>query len=208
MTSKQDQNKASILNTDTAKRLSACFVAGILAASLWAIPVTSEFFFKLTRIVEDYFVRNDHSLKPREDLIFLGIDADSMQLDSISGETIQKHPALGKMSSAWPWDRSVHAAMIDRLAGAGAKLIVIDLVFGQPSTPEGDQALADAIARHRDKIVLASAFIPGEDGGQMRIVEPLDAFLGPLEDETASGFVNFWPHPRDGIVRRSYFSKR
>lgn len=207
MTSKQDQNKASIWSNDVVKRLLACLAAGIASALLWIIPFTGEHLYKMARMVDDYFVRNDHGLQPREDIVFLGIDADSMQLDSISEETIQKHPSLAKMSSAWPWDRSVHAAMIDRLADAGAKLIVIDLIFGQPSTPEGDQALADAIARHRDKVVLASAFIPGEDGGQMRIVEPLDAFLGPLENETASGFVNFWPHARDGIVRRAHLTK-
>ena len=121
MTSKQDQNKASIWGNDVVKRLLACLAAGIASALLWIIPFTGEHLYKMARMVDDYFVRNDHGLQPREDIVFLGIDADSMQLDSILEETIQKHPSLAKMSSAWPWDRSVHAAMIDRLADAGAK---------------------------------------------------------------------------------------
>lgn len=195
------------MGSGVAKRLLACFMGVSLSALLWVFPFTGEILNKQTRLIEDYFVRNDHGLQPRKDFVFLGIDADSMQLDSISDEVIQSHPVLDKMSAAWPWDRSVHAAMIDRLADAGAKLIVVDLIIAQRSSVDGDKALADAIARHRDKIVLSSAFIPGEDGGQMRVVEPLDALLGPLGNETAIGFVNFWPHAQDGIVRHAHFYK-
>ena len=207
MTSKQQQNGKFSMGGGVAKRLLACFMGVSLSALLWVFPFTGEVLNKQTRLIEDYFVRNDHGLQPRKDLVFLGVDADSMQLDSISDEVIRSHPVLDKMSTAWPWDRSVHAAMIDRLAGAGAKLIVVDLIIAQRSSVDGDKALAEAIARHRDKIVLSSAFIPGEDGGQMRVVEPLDALLGPLGNETAIGFVNFWPHAQDGIVRRAHFYK-
>ena len=48
----------------------------------------------------------------------------------------------------WPWRRSVHAALIERLSRAGAKLIAFDVIVHEPSVdkPEDDRALAEAIA--------------------------------------------------------------
>ena len=45
----------------------------------------------------------------------------------------------------WPWDRSLHARMIDRLTEAGAQTIVFDILFPEPTL--SDQTLADAMAR-------------------------------------------------------------
>lgn len=58
----------------------------------------------------------------------------------------------------WPWSRARHAAMIDRLGGAGAGAIGMAVLFGEPdlNDPAGDAALAEAIARH-GKVVLPVA---------------------------------------------------
>lgn len=49
---------------------------------------------------------------------------------------------------AWPWSRDVHGAMVDRLNDAGAKTIVYDVLFSQPSPDAAhDRALGEAIAR-------------------------------------------------------------
>src|SRR4051794_34572336 len=43
----------------------------------------------------------------------------------------------------WPWPRSLHAQLIRSLRAAGARTIVLDLVFAEPSLDEGaDRALA------------------------------------------------------------------
>lgn len=207
MTSKQDQNKGAWLGRDAVKRLLACLAAAAVMSALWFCTFPGEFFHQQVRLLQDQFVSRDDNLEPRDDFVLLGVDANSMQMDAVAPGLLESEPTLKKMSADWPWDRSVHAAMIDRLANAGARLIVVDLLLSRAASAEGDRALADAIARHRDKVVLASAFLPTENGGNMRVVEPIDAFLGPLEDETACGFVNFWPHVRDGIVRRAHFSR-
>ena len=60
-----------------------------------------------------------------------------------------------------PWDRALHAKLIDRLSAAGAKAIVFDVVFSDPNPAkaEADQQLADAI-RRSGRVVLAADNVP------------------------------------------------
>src|SRR4051812_30609446 len=48
-----------------------------------------------------------------------------------------------------PWDRALYAAMIDRLTAAGARAIVMDVVFSDdnPEAAGSDQKLAEAMQR-------------------------------------------------------------
>jgi len=177
---------------------------------MWWVPLIGEFFEKQERVLRDKFAANDERLAPREDFVFLGIDFASMKLDGMDSEEVEKNPTLKNMSQPYPWDRRVYAEAIDKLAAAGAKLIIIDIIFPQPATAEEDDALAAAIARHRSKIVLASGFMAQAAGDQKtvtQVVEPTDQFLGPLENETPSGYVNFWPHYKDRLVREVQLSK-
>jgi CHASE2 domain-containing sensor protein len=50
----------------------------------------------------------------------------------------------------WPWDRAVHAALLERLTELGASVIAMDVMFHEPAAdkPAGDAALAAAIERH------------------------------------------------------------
>ncbi|MDQ7814439.1 MAG: adenylate/guanylate cyclase domain-containing protein [Patescibacteria group bacterium] len=45
----------------------------------------------------------------------------------------------------WPWPRSVHAELIDRLKEAGARVIAYDVNFPEPSDETDDQALAESV---------------------------------------------------------------
>jgi len=202
MTSKQDSIKEPRIDSDTRKRLLACLICGLLAASLWWVPGPSSFLHRQMREVQDHNAANDMRLTPHEDFVFLGIDASSLKVDGIDPEIVDSNATLTRMVSQWPWDRRVYAAAIDRLAESGVKLIVVDIVFAQPATEEEDKAFKKAIDRHRDKIVLASAFIPQDR--IMNVLEPIEPFLGPLDDETSVGYVNFWPHGEDRLVKRAH----
>ena len=50
----------------------------------------------------------------------------------------------------WPWDRSLHARLIDRLNEQGARAVLYDVMLAEQDSlrPGSDLALADAIARH------------------------------------------------------------
>jgi len=44
-----------------------------------------------------------------------------------------------------PWDRALHAQLLDRLTQDGAKVVVFDVVFSDPGpSPAADEALAQA----------------------------------------------------------------
>ncbi|BDS06406.1 hypothetical protein NT6N_14460 [Oceaniferula spumae] len=195
---------------DARKRLLACLLCGLIAAGSWWAPGTGTFLRKMERMLRDSIAANDMRLAPREDFVFLGIDNASLTLDGLDPKVIEQNPTLTKMAQGWPLDRSVYGEAIDRLAAAGAKLIIVDLVFPMAASDEEDDAFAAAIARHRDKVVLASAFMGQAEGNEKtvtQVVEPTEKLLGPLENETPSGFVNYWPHPDDRIVREVEFSK-
>ncbi len=55
--------------------------------------------------------------------------------------------ALGQR---WPlWDRSLHAALLNKLALDNCPLVVFDAIFTRPDTQAADQALAEAMRRQR-----------------------------------------------------------
>ena len=56
----------------------------------------------------------------------------------------------------WPFPRRLHARAIDRLRAAGARAIVYDVQFTEPSTPRDDLALFGAV-RRAGNVVLATS---------------------------------------------------
>ena len=55
-----------------------------------------------------------------------------------------------------PWDRALHAALLDRLTRDGAQAVVFDIIFSDPGpNPDADQALTEAI-RHNGRVVLTA----------------------------------------------------
>ncbi|MDA0785867.1 MAG: CHASE2 domain-containing protein [Proteobacteria bacterium] len=57
---------------------------------------------------------------------------------------------------AWPWPRARHAEVIDRLFARGARQVAIDIDLSSVSNPANDARLAQTLARHRDKTILAA----------------------------------------------------
>jgi diguanylate cyclase (GGDEF)-like protein/PAS domain S-box-containing protein len=70
--------------------------------------------------------------------------------------TIDRH-SLDEMGR-WPWPRSIHAELIDRLSRAGAQAIGFDVLFAEPDREDsgGDAALVGALSRSA-RVVLPMA---------------------------------------------------
>lgn len=69
-------------------------------------------------------------------------------------------PTLQQLQQAWPFPRSLHARLLQRLRAEGALAVGMDMVFAEPSTESEDAALARAIADAKAAglpVVLASA---------------------------------------------------
>ena len=64
---------------------------------------------------------------------------------------------------AWPFRRSLHAKAVDALRAAGAKDIVYDVQFSEPTRARDDLALYDALGRAGGAVLAATATDAGGD---------------------------------------------
>jgi len=119
-------------------------------------------------------------------------------LPPLTAEEIAGNRAFQLMTERpFPWSREVWALLLDRLFGAGARLVIFDFLLNPPN--DGDPAFHAALDRYHDKVVVGANF-DMENGAQA--VTPNDALIPPpqlLDDRV--GFVNFWPDTIDGKVR-------
>ena len=120
---------------------------------------------------------------PPQDLIIVGIDEQSFQ----------------ELRRSWPWPRRLYAALIRHLKAAGARLIVFDVIFAEPSNPEDDQIFAEAI-REAGNVILASTIQESENSHVQQLikVQPCEPFRRAA---LGVGLTLVTPDP-DGIVRR------
>ena len=100
----------------------------------------------------------------------------------------------------WPWPRSIHARIIDRLVESGASEIAFDFDFSSPSSAPEDAAFEDSLRRANGSVVLASFSQERLVGGNK--TERLDNRpLARFARHAWSGNVQVRPD-RDGMVRR------
>ena len=69
--------------------------------------------------------------KPPADLAVVGIDAKTFQATD----------------TRWPFPRSLHGELLDRLRSDGVAAVVYDVQFTEPTTPREDNALVNAVAK-------------------------------------------------------------
>jgi adenylate cyclase len=178
-----------------------------LTILLWSgyLGPLSRFAHRMEELWQDRLSTLLEPTPEREDLVFLGIDEASTSLRAVDDEELAASPVLEMMAEPWPWNRRVYAEVINRLGEAGARLIILDIYFPGPSRdPEADRLFAEAVDRYRDKLILAAQWSPvGEH--QLLYGEPFELLAWGESGNTASGFVNFWPDDRDGILRDAQY---
>lgn len=124
------------------------------------------------------------SRAPADNIVIVAIDEQSLR-------------ELGR----WPWSRRLHAQLIRKLGAAGAKGIVLDIVFAEPdaSDPAADAELAVALA-DSGRVVLPVLGEQNRAGGQLVETLPVPALakavagIGHIDVELDS----------DGIARGVY----
>jgi EAL domain-containing protein (putative c-di-GMP-specific phosphodiesterase class I)/CHASE2 domain-containing sensor protein len=90
----------------------------------------------------------------------------------------------------WPWPRSTHARIVDRLTQMGAKRIFYDLNFSFKSDPAEDAAFAAALARS-GKVTLPAQFLVGSLEGKESKLRPLPQFRNHVDVATISVNYNY-----------------
>ena len=136
---------------------------------------------KVDRLLHDSWVRFGQSAVPN-DIFIVAIDRKSLS-------------AKGR----WPWPRSIQAELLERMSEHGAKLVVIDIVYDEPSERrEDDVRLGNAIDRLGRTVLpvlteIHSGRVSNESLPVPDVVRNTDA-LGNI----------FLPIDEDGIVRRIF----
>src|SRR5213083_533622 len=149
---------------------------------------------------EDLLRREGRKTAPPADFVFLGLDQSTLELTAYSAEELQGNRALQLLTERpFPWSREVWALLLDRLFGAGARLVVFDLIFSPPN--DGDPAFHAALDRYHGKVVLGANF-DMQNAAKPQEVTPNNTLIPPpqlLDDRV--GFANFWPDPIDEKIR-------
>jgi len=133
-----------------------------------------------------YIYDNMHPLLPTADFSNVAVvSIDDESLEHIGG---------------WPWNRNVHAQIIENLAQYDTKAVVLDLIFSEPDTmrPESDAALMRALDKH-GKVFLPINLMADNFGGVLETM-PHTFFA---QTSAGMGHVNA-QLDEDGVVRGIY----
>jgi adenylate cyclase len=176
-----------------------------------AVVVAAHFFPNLAFIsvvwrqeqnYEDFLEREGRKTATRSDLVFVGIDQQTLQLPPFLPEEIQDNRALQLLQRKRPWSRELWALLLDRLFSAGARVVAFDMIFNSPG--EGDAEFRRALEQYRDRVVVGMNFDTAE---AMQAVPPSDTLIPPpqMQDERV-GYVVFFNDPLDQKVRSIFYT--
>jgi adenylate cyclase len=120
-------------------RLVALVLCGVLAGTLALLADAAGVFDRPEHAAVDarFDIRGEQGA-PREVAV--------VQIDDKTFDALEEQ---------WPFRRSLHGQVLDRLTRAGARTVVFDIQFTEPTTEEEDNALIDAVDRSHD-VVLAT----------------------------------------------------
>ena len=177
---------------------------------LWALLSLTGAQPRIDRAIGDLLVRLAAPARGSATSVIVDIDDASLH-------------ALRQPLGEWPYSREVYALMLDYLGQAGARLVVVDIVFAGPR--EGDARLAQALAsgpptvlaaaglRQRAAVELVpvgaaeqralsrlgAAHAPGLDWDAL--TAPADALLDALTEPASLGLISV-ALDDDGLLRR------
>lgn len=122
--------------------------------------------------------------KPPADVVVVPIDAATFD-----------RRANGGLGLQWPFPRSVHGRLIDRVHADGAKVIAVDIQFTEQTVDKEDNALIDAVER-AGNVVLATTEV--DENGHTNIFGGDDVLA---QIGARPGNANFVTDP-GGTIRR------
>jgi len=157
---------------DAAVALALALLAFALAAGGWL--------WRADRLVYDAGL-SLWTRPPADEVVIVAIDDASIE-------------AIGR----WPWRRSVHATLLERLAEAAPRAVVLDLVLSEPDPdPRQDDLLAAALRRVAPVVMpVAWQAVPGEP---LRALEPVAPLRAAVTLGAAEAVVD-----SDGVLRHAF----
>src|SRR5574340_663650 len=135
----------------------------ILAAicAFWVVLMVVSHFFPTLPFIsspwrseqgfEDLLRREGRKTATNPNFVFVGIDQASLELKPEGEDEVRAwadNRAFQLMMEPYPWSRELWALLLDRLCGAGARLVIFDIMFDKPR--QGDAEFRAALDRYRD----------------------------------------------------------
>jgi adenylate cyclase len=164
-------------------------LAGSLAGlALVLVAVWNPFsFFEIAELkaLDAQFTLRGHR-DPQSPIVLVTIDEDSFD----------------GLNLAWPWPRALHATFLDIVGRGGPVAIGMDILFTEPSSrgPADDAALARAVDRWRDRVVLAAALTTVGDASFVK--QSLNPPIPEVRGQAAFGSADY-DSDADAFVRRA-----
>jgi adenylate cyclase len=160
---------------------------------------------------EDKFIDRRYTLRaekpPDPNIQLLGVQASSMTLSALNPREIAASPILQLMQQPWPWDRRVHAAILEKLMKAGAKVVMFDFVFAGKS--DGDNVFAQDLLRYKNHVTIGAMFTQPQRETDLKKA-PIGTYTPPNQrlllpgTKGIVGLVDLWPD-LDGVTRRTEY---
>ncbi|NEQ95653.1 MAG: CHASE2 domain-containing protein [Cyanothece sp. SIO2G6] len=154
--------------------------------------------------VQTFFFQKRGITRPSQEVVILEIDEASLGQSEFYAAAPEDYPFLAPIAR-WPWQRTAYAIAIDRLLQAGAKTVVIDVVFDLPSTwgEADDVVLQQTLEQYPGQVVLASQFetVTQNTGSMFKFLRPLPRFTD------AGALVGYIDYPIEVNGRIHQFSK-
>lgn len=158
---------------------------------------------------QDQIIANGRRHSLGEEFVFVEVDEESVELDQIWDEDLEASSTLRAMAeSGFPWPRSVYADAVEKIIGAGARIVILDFLFNAASPHDAElRAVLDA---YPDKVVIGSNFsriVKSEPEGDRvfaNLTTPNGTLIESPAEDSRVGYVNFWPG-YDGTVRQARF---
>ncbi len=130
-----------------------------------------------------------------------GITEGSLNADKLKQDAATSPTVALMQQNTWPWPRTIHAQVIERLFECGARMVAVDVVFAAERAE--DDALAAVLSKFKDRIVLAS-IVQDSEGG-LTFFQPNARLQEALKPAEAIGFASYSKDQLDGVVRHFNF---
>ena len=166
-------------------------LANLLIRRGYALVLAAAFLAGAAVVVSEGFAPLENWLDERRNGLAMQKASGRVVLVAIDARSISR-------MQAWPWPRSTHGRLVDRLSEAGASRIVFDIDFtSQASDPAQDRAFGAAIARAGGRVVLPAVL----ENSSGELGERLEALPAPgLRKHARIGSI--WIRLDDDLVAR------
>ncbi|MDB9525531.1 serine/threonine-protein kinase [Oscillatoria sp. CS-180] len=179
----------------------AILSGGCLSIAAALTGLNSPFLQQWERQTQTFFFEIRGAKTAPDDIIILAIDDESLAQSEYYRNDPEQYSSLAPIEQ-WPWRREAYAIMIERLIGAGAKAVSLDILLTTESAygAGDDERLASVLETYGDRVTLAMKYEDSQlrQGSLLKPTLPTNQFL---QTGVRLGNINF-PIEMDGRIHR------